>query len=348
MPELRRDPIVDRWVIIAENRANRPGALSALSGSDQNNTCGADACPFCPGNEAETPPEVFALRYDSTKPNSPNWRVRVVPNKYPALVTETTAPDDRKTHVSHSASATPRFASVPAFGVHEVIIDTPRHVTTVGELTHQEFTDSLAAIRARLLALRDEPDLKHALVFKNVGRAAGATREHLHSQLMATNLVSPLVAEELRGAATFFKEHRQCVFCRMIDDERNVGERIVCESAGFVALCPYASRFPYEMWILPKQHASHFESIGAVDLADLASLARSAIARIEPLSQPPAYNLVFHTTPFDSVAIEHYHWHMEVFPRLTIAAGFEWGSGCAVNPVSPEAAARALRAFGNH
>jgi UDPglucose--hexose-1-phosphate uridylyltransferase len=129
----------------------------------------------------------------------------------------------------------------------------------------------------------------------------------------------------------------------MIDDERRLGLRTVCESASFVAFCPFASRFPYEMWILPTSHASHFESIGSANLADLANLARGAIARIETLCRPPAYNLVIHTSPFDSISLEHYHWHMEVFPRLTIAAGFEWGSGCAVNPVSPEGAAGVLR-----
>jgi UDPglucose--hexose-1-phosphate uridylyltransferase len=287
---------------------------------------------------------VFALRDDDTEPNSPGWHVRAVPNKYPALSREPVAPNDRATDIQPIVN--PLFLSAPAIGVHEVIIDTPRHVAAVGELTDEEFAASLTAIRARLLALRDKPDLKHALVFKNVGRAAGATREHLHSQLMAANLVPPLVAEELRGAARYFQDHGQCVFCRLIDEERDLGERIVCESAAFVALCPYASRFPYEMWLLPKQHASHFEWIEADDLADLASFARRAIARIESLSQPPAYNLVIHTSPFDSLAIEHYHWHMEVFPRLTIAAGFEWGSGCAVNPVSPEAAAGVLREFG--
>ena len=348
MPELRRDPIVDRWVIIAENRASRPGALSAHQGSDSSDTTvrDADTCPFCPGNESETPSEVFALRDAGAEPNSPGWRVRVVPNKYPALLREPVTRNDPTTGLHLASSATRLFDSVPAVGVHEVIIDTPRHITTVGELNDQEFADSLAAIRARLVGLREQLDVKHALVFKNVGRAAGATREHLHSQLMASDLVPPLVAEEMRGAADFFRENGQCVFCGMIDHELRSGERIVCESAEFVALCPYASRFAYEMWILPKRHASHFELTSADDLADLASLARRAIAKTESLSQPPAYNLVIHTSPFDSVAIEHYHWHMEVFPRLTIAAGFEWGSGCAVNPVSPEAAAGVLREFG--
>jgi UDPglucose--hexose-1-phosphate uridylyltransferase len=347
MPELRRDPIVDRWVIIAENRATRPGAL--LDATDPRGVppiAGFEMCPFCPGNEAETPPEVFALRTHSNNLNSPGWRVRVVPNKYPALVRETASPPDRGTYVPRSPSAESLFAAAPAFGVHEVIIDTPRHVTTVGQLTDEEFADSFAAIRARLEALRREPDLKHALVFKNVGRPAGATREHLHSQLMAGNLVPPLVTEELRGAARFYDQHRQCVFCRMIDDERNARERIVGESGAFVAFCPFASRFAYEMWILPKEHGASFGSINDGDLADLASFARRAIAKIESLSRLPAYNLVIHTTPFDSLAIEHYHWHMEIFPRLTIAAGFEWGSGCAVNPVSPEAAARVLRMSG--
>ena len=160
---------------------------------------------------------------------------------------------------------------------------------------------------------------------------------------MAGELIPPLVEEEIRGSRRFFDEHGQCVFCRMIEEELTLGLRIVCESASFVVVCPYASRFPYEMCILPKLHASHFESHGDEDLTDLAKLTRCAIAKIERLFQPVAYNLVLHNSPFDGAAIEHYHWHIEVLPHLTIPAGFEWGSGCAVNPVSPESAAAVLR-----
>jgi UDPglucose--hexose-1-phosphate uridylyltransferase len=344
MPELRHDPIVDRWVIIAQDRAQRPGALVGAPSTLSAAAAGvSEVCPFCPGNEAETPPEVFAVRNDGDQANSPHWRVRVVPNKYPALVRKTRDNGDRRVPLSGDFGARRLFDSEPGFGVHEVIVDTPRHVTRVGALTDDELADSLLAIRARLWALREERDLKHALVFKNVGHAAGATREHIHSQLMASQLIPPLVAGELRGAERFFRKNRECVFCRMIADERELGVRIVGESAAFVALCPFASRFPYEMWILPQAHSSDFDSTGSVDLADLASLARSTIARIETLSSPLAYNLVIHTSPFDSLAVEHYHWHMEVFPRLTVAAGFEWGSGCAVNPISPEDAAGVLR-----
>jgi UDPglucose--hexose-1-phosphate uridylyltransferase len=347
MPELRRDPILDRWVIIAENRGERPGAFAAGSSFELPSFSSATSaradvegvCPFCPGNERETPPSTFELRDDAGQPNLPGWRVRIVPNKYPALIDNEVA----SSHSSLRPAEPSLFVSAPAAGVHEVIIDTPRHITKVGELTDAELTDSLAAIRSRFQSLRRRTDLMHALVFRNVGRAAGATREHVHSQLMATKDIPSLVRAELAGAKQFFDEHRQCVFCRMIAEERVLANRLVCESAKFVGLCPYASRFPYEIWILPKRHASHFEQIAVEDLADLASLARALIVKIERLSQPAAYNLIFHTSPFDSLAIEHYHWHIEIIPRLTIPAGFEWGSGWAVNPVSPETAARVLQ-----
>jgi UDPglucose--hexose-1-phosphate uridylyltransferase len=347
MPELRRDPIIDRWVIIAENRGARPGAFAAAMSfelplphsASSANANEADTCPFCPGNERETPPSTFEFRDDAGRPDVAGWRVRIVPNKYPALV------DKEVAELSRGSEFSPRslFASAAAAGVHEVIIDTPRHVATVGELTDAELSDSLLATRARLQSLRLRTDLAHALVFRNVGHAAGATREHIHSQLMATQRVASLVRAELEGAKQFFEEHRQCVFCRMIAEERALANRIVCESAEFIGLCPYASIFPYEIWILPKRHSSHFEQIAVEDLADLARLARGTIAKIERLSQPAAYNLIFHTSPFDSLAIEHYHWHIEIIPRLTIPAGFEWGSGWVVNPVSPETAAGVLR-----
>jgi UDPglucose--hexose-1-phosphate uridylyltransferase len=349
MPELRLDPILNRWVIIAENRAKRPGALvidptQSVPGMPGDSP---SVCPFCPSNERETPGEVYALRNAPGEPNTPGWSVRIVPNKYPALLPEADISVNRGTNVTGLLRTTPPFVSSPALGIHEVIIDTPRHVTTVGELTDAEFADSLAAVRRRLSALRSRPDLRHALVFKNVGRASGATREHMHSQLMATPRIAPLVEEELLGAESFFACHGQCVFCRMIDLEFAGGERIVCQSPRFVIVCPFASRFPYEICILPRHHSSHFESIVEEDLDELAKLARGAIAKIERLSRSVAYNLVLHSGPFDSLAIEHYHWHIEVLPRLTIPAGFEWGSGCAVNPVSPESAAAALRLDGD-
>jgi len=350
MPELRRDPILDRYVIIAENRAARPGAFAAgvdagwavptiAKSAEPLVGTAHPTCPFCPGNERETPHEVFSLRDTASEPDQPGWRVRVVPNKYPALESEMESRRHRGTDVPRS----PFFQASPATGVHEVIVDTPRHVTTVGELSDTEFSEVLSVVRSRLLALRQDPRLKYALVFKNVGRAGGASIEHLHAQLMATDRVPPLVADELRSASVFFNEFRQCLFCRMIETEREQGIRVVAESAAFIAFCPYASRFAYEMWILPKGHASHFESTAMEEIADLASFARRAIDTIERLSRPTAYNFFLHSSPFDSVAIEHYHWHIEVVPRLTITAGYEWGSGCAINPVSPETAAAALR-----
>jgi UDPglucose--hexose-1-phosphate uridylyltransferase len=347
MPELRRDPILNRYVIIAENRAARPGAeVGWAMTTDAESTAklvgtAHPTCPFCPGNEHETPDEILALRGDATQQNQPGWRVRVVPNKYPALERDVVPPPHRGTDGPQSLF----FQASPAVGAHEVIIDTPRHVTTVGALRDLEFAELLSVVQSRLLALREDPRLKHALVFKNVGRAGGASIEHVHTQLMATDFVPSLVVEELRSARAFFAEHRQCLFCRMIAAEREQGVRVVAESAGYLAICPYASRFAYELWILPKRHASHFESIPAADVSDLASFTRHSIATIEQLSQPTAYNFFLHSNPFDSVAIEHYHWHIEVVPRLTIAAGYEWGSGCAINPVSPEAAAAVLRAL---
>ncbi|HJS06700.1 MAG TPA: galactose-1-phosphate uridylyltransferase [Pirellulales bacterium] len=349
MPELRRDPIIDRWVIIAENRGKRPGAFAAGTSIELPLATTApsahadeeEVCPFCPGNERETPPATFESRDDAGQPDAAGWRVRIVPNKYPALIDQEVAESLRDPDFSPPPQSL--FASAPAAGVHEVIIDTPRHVTTVGELTDAELSESLLAIRARLQSLRRRTDLAHALVFRNVGRAAGATRSHIHSQLMATQSVASLIRAELEGAKQFFDEHRQCVFCRMIAEECTLAQRVVGDSAEFIGLCPYASRFPYETWILPKRHASHFEQIAVEDLDDLVRLARGTIARIERLSQPAAYNLIFHTSPFDSLATEHYHWHIEIIPRLTIPAGFEWGSGWAVNPVSPETAAGVLR-----
>jgi UDPglucose--hexose-1-phosphate uridylyltransferase len=302
-----------------------------------------DVCPFCPGHESETPPATLVLPDGVHPPGDAGWRVRIVPNKYPALIDEAAL---AATPRGSGQSTEPLHFAMPAAGIHEVIIDTPRHITTLGELTDAELVDSLAATRLRLRAICSSTHLAHALVFRNVGRAAGATREHIHSQLMVTREVGSLARAELEAAKRYFDEHRQCVFCRLIDEERAHGKRLICESAAFIGLCPFASRFPYETWILPRRHASHFEQLDVEDLDDLAKLTRGIVAKIERLSHSPAYNLIFHTSPFDSLSIEHYHWHIEIIPRLTIPAGFEWGSGWAVNPVSPETAAGVLRATG--
>ncbi len=211
MPELRKDPIVGRWVIVSEGRADRPSDFEHLP------TKRADAfCPFCEGHEDSSPPEIWARRQPGSQPGGPGWRVRVVPNKYPALD-------------CHSAAAAcgGLFESQPGWGTHEVIVESPRHLTSTSELTVEQLAEVLLAYRERVAALRSDPRLRYVMVFKNVGPAAGASLEHTHSQLIGLPIVPINVAEEMAGSLAFHQRHGDCVYCRLIAEERAAGLRMV-------------------------------------------------------------------------------------------------------------------------
>jgi UDPglucose--hexose-1-phosphate uridylyltransferase len=318
MPELRQDPILGHWVVVAEERAKRPNQFASVL-----STPSPTSCPFCVGHEDETPPPILSL------PNEIDWRVRVVSNKYPALeMTATTATSPAQ----------------PGFGAHEVIIESADHITRTAELSIDQLTDVLTVYRDRLAERKMDSRLAYGLIFKNVGPAAGASIEHLHSQLLATPMVPDVVQRELDGAERFFAQHDRCVFCDLLERETDDAVRVVETTERFAAICPYAGRFPYETWIVPYKHASHYEeSVTDEDLQQLAGLLRNVSIRLDHVLNQPDCNYVLHTAPFDTNALAHYHWHIEIIPRVTTIAGFELGSGYFVNSTSPEHAAADLR-----
>jgi UDPglucose--hexose-1-phosphate uridylyltransferase len=330
MPELRQDPIGGRWVIFSPARSARPHdlepALPRHTGT---------VCPFCEGHEKLSSAEVYALRPGGSQANQPGWQVRVVPNRYPALEVDSGEID--------SSVGEPGYAIQPGWGIHEVIVESPRHLTTTTELSAAELTGVLAVYRQRLASLAAIERVRYGLVFKNVGLAAGASLEHLHSQLLGTPIVPSTVVEELTGAEQYFERHGECVWCRMVDDALTGGRRVVAEEGPFVALCPFAARFSWETWILPRQHASHFHGIEESSLAQLAQITRRVLRAMERVIPRLAYNYIIHSAPFDTHSLDHYHWHMEIIPRVASIAGFEWGTGYFINPVLPEEAAESLR-----
>jgi UDPglucose--hexose-1-phosphate uridylyltransferase len=349
MSELRKDPIVGRWVVIAANRADRPGAFITSRPPPQNGVC-----PFCAGSEALTPGELFACRDPGTQPDGPGWRVRVVPNKFPALQSlvvpalagSAEAGAGRQPAKAGTTNATGTrslYQSRPAIGAHEVVIESPRHLISTSDLSDSEAAEVFLAYRERLADLRRDPRMVQPIVFKNVGEAAGSSIQHTHSQLMVLPLVPTTVAEELVAANEFHRTHRRCIFCEILEQEVASGERTVLDTDGFVCFCPYASRYPYETWVLPKAHASHFDKCGGAELSELARVMRRVITKIEALLDRPAYNYLVHTAPFDTSDLEHYHWHIEIAPVLARTAGFELGSGYFINPIPPERAAETLR-----
>ena len=324
MPEFRKDPTVDRWVIIATERAKRPVHREASDTA---------LCPFCAGNESLTPPEVLVFRDQSDPSGLPNWTVRVVPNKYPALV-----PDG-----SRLETTSENYEARIGTGAHEVIIESPHHVTDVTLLSESQFGAVLRAYRSRIMELRTDKRFRYILIYKNQGTEAGATLEHVHSQLIAMPMIPKLILEEIETAKNYYQANRRCVFCDVIRQE-TAGERFVSENARYLVICPFAPRFPYETWILPKQHASLFERSTQQDDVDLARILRETLIRLNRSLGSPAFNYFIHSNALDQGENNTYHWHIEIIPKLIQVGGFEWGSGSYINTVTPEQSARSLRA----
>ncbi|HEX5607305.1 MAG TPA: DUF4921 family protein, partial [Candidatus Binatia bacterium] len=289
--------------------------------------------PFCEGNESMTPPEIYAQREARNDADTPGWRVRTVPNKYPAL----------EDYGRWSEADSSIDGTSPGVGVHEVIIETPRHIVNIGALDENQFVDFLRAYQARLGALRNDRRWRCLLIYKNQGEAAGATLEHVHSQLIALPFVPREVRDELTGVLRHYRSTGACFYCAMSRTESASGNRLVALTERFVALCPFAPRFPYETWILPKHHSATFEGSSDEEILDLARALRNVIIKLNGALGNPAFNYFIHSLPPQESAEHQYHWHIEILPQVAKAAGLEWGSGIHLNSVSPEDAARLLR-----
>lgn len=327
-PEFRRDPLTGRWVIVAPGRSGRPQDFDTTIRRVRQGPC-----PFCEGNEAETTPEVLARRRLGSTPNGPGWRVRVVSNKYPAVGQTEAVPENGSSW---------RSDSFPGLGIHEVIIETPRHVARMTELTQVELVEFLEVCRERLGQLAREPYVEYALIFKNVGPTAGASLEHSHSQLLAVPIVPPAVNSELEAARRHLRENGGCYYCQLLERETGEGRRIVFRRSGYTVFCPFASRFAYETWILPDAHTERFEESSPEALRQLATVLRETILRIETQLGQPGYNILFQSAPFRR-KVPYFHWRVEILPSVSRPAGFEWGTGIHINPVFPEEAAELLR-----
>jgi UDPglucose--hexose-1-phosphate uridylyltransferase len=331
LPEFRKDPVTGRWVIIATDRGRRPADFSRQQVFPK----GDQFCPFCPGNEQKTPPEVLAYR-QSGGPNEPGWTLRVVPNKFPALRVE--GDFDRQ--------GDGLYDKMNGIGAHEVIIEAPEHEVTLGEMPEKRAEDIFWAIRDRFLDLKKDRRMRYILAFKNHGEAAGATLEHSHSQLIALPVVPRRVQEELEGAKRYHDLKERCIFCDILRQELSTGSRVVLETEQFLAICPYAARFPFEIWVLPRRHSSHFEDSDVPTFHNLGWVMPVLVREIDKVLERPAYNVMIHTAPLQESALPYYHWHMELIPKLTKVAGFEWGTGFYINPTPPEESAKFLRDAG--
>ena len=332
MPELRRDPVVGSWVIVATDRARRPSDYRI----EHTAPIGGGVCPFCSGNEERTPREVHACRpHDgpAARSGAPGWKTRVFPNKFPALMVEGDL--DR--------SGDGIYDRMNGIGAHEVIVETPDHGRQLHDLDEAELGLVIDAWRARVIDLRKDIRFRYVLVFKNHGAAAGVSIEHTHSQLIALPTVPKHVADELLGAAEHYSHKERCIYCDIVRQELTQRARLIHENQDFIVLAPWASRFPFETWILPRRHRSSFEETPAAELHQLANALRTALRKLQRALDDPPYNFVVHTAPLRQGEMAHYHWHIEIVPTLTRPAGFEMGSGYYINPTPPEEAARFLR-----
>jgi UDPglucose--hexose-1-phosphate uridylyltransferase len=330
MAELRRDPIGGRWVIVDTDHPSRPEDFELEPRIFKS----GGICPFCYGNEAQTPPEIEAIRDRSTGPNTPGWQVRVVPNKFPALQIEGDL--DRR--------GVGMYDLTNGIGAHEVLIETPYHNKDLCDLLNEELENIIAMICRRALDLIKDKRFKYIMVFKNFGAAAGASLEHPHTQIIALPMVPKNVAEEIRGAQNYFEYRERCIFCDILRQEVQEKERIILENKHFLSFCPFVSRFPFEIWIIPKKHSSYFCHMPAEEIPYLAAILKDAILKFKKLFPSLEYNFIIHSSPINGDAgIESYHWHLEFMPKLTRVAGFEWGSGFYNVPTPPEMAAQLLR-----
>ncbi len=337
MPELRRDPIIGRWVIIATERAKRPKDFAPV-----HEELPEGECPFCEGAESQTPSEIFAIRSKDTPSNAAGWDVRVVPSISPVL-----------TIAQGSRRGKGMYDMMDGIGAHEIIIETPRHIANIADLEAEQIAKVMEAYADRMLDLEKDHRFKYVLIFKNYGRDAGGGRvKHARSQLIATPVTPKRVKEELAGAKRYYDYKERCIFCDIIAQELENKQRLVTSLDGFIAFTPFASRFPFEICITSQEHSCDFSSLNKKDFSNLARILKIVLSKIKNALGDPHYNFIFHTAPFRGAKAKagywktvdyDYHWHIEIIPRLTRIAGFEWGTGFYINPTPPEEAAKYLR-----
>jgi UDPglucose--hexose-1-phosphate uridylyltransferase len=330
MSELRRDPTTDRLVIIAPERGRRPRQDPPKS---ENLTARASSfdptCPFCPGNESQLP----AIIAELASPQTPGWRTRVVPNKFPAV----------RQDVANNKYKTTLYQTAAGRGHHEVVIESPLHDHDLTTMSEQQVRDVLATYRSRYDALRADGAVASVIVFRNRGKTAGASLPHPHAQLIALNTITPLARARQAAMVTYYRKERRCVLCDIIDYERDNGSRVVSENEAFLTIVPFAARAPCEMWLLPKQHWADFGDLPDNDVELLAIALRRALARLRTALDDPPYDYVIDTAAKGASETPALHWCLRIMPRVTVAGGFELGSGLPINPSLPEEDAAVLR-----
>ncbi len=340
MSELRQNPITKAWVIIAPERSKRPDQFrhhrvqGKITKQDMEERA---TCPFCPGKEESCGEAVLTYyQQGSGKGAQPKWSLRVVPNKFPALV------EGKET--SRITEGTGNFfIKMNGVGYHEVVIEHPEHLQTIATMPVEAVEGIISSYIERYRVLINRPNVELITIFRNNGPRAGTSLRHPHSQIIASPIIPIHIRHVIEEALRYYDTMGKCIYCNMIEQEKSLGKRIISETEHFIALAPFFSRGPFETWILPKKHRASFAKISNIEKKDLAGALTDIISRLYKGLGDPDYNYMIHSTPYQEDPADYYHWHFQILPKLYEVAGFELGSSIYLNTTSPEENARYLK-----
>ena len=328
MHELRKDPLLGRWVAVM-SESKHPSHYDIF-----HENSGETSCVLCLGREKETPPEITAISEGG------KWLVRVIPNLSPVFQVEGEL----------GRKGLGMYDRMNSIGANEIVIESPEHSRQPEEMGTEQMLRIIKVYRNRVADLEKDARLRYILIFKDSGKGAGAVYTHPHSEVVATPVIPKGIKEELDGAKEYYAYKERCVFCDMMREELRLGERVIFETSDFIAFSPFAPRFPFEFWILPKRHTCAFQEIRDNEMENLGLVLTIMIKKMKKTLNNPPYNYVVHTVPNRVPRRDHwhtlgedFHWHIEVIPRLLRRSGFEWGSGFYILNTSPEDTARYLR-----
>jgi UDPglucose--hexose-1-phosphate uridylyltransferase len=333
--ELRKDPLLRRWIAVL----NEPKSPSDYSASPSEKEAG-DSCSFCAGREAETGREIMSVPRSNSSGKASGWWTRVIPNFHPIFQVEGDL----------GRRGEGMYDRMSNIGANEIIVESPDHSVPPEDLGLEQMARVLMTYRERMNDLEKDPRLRYTLIYKNSGKEAGGTFSHPVSHLASTPVIPKRVKEELDGAKEYYDYKERCIFCDIVREELRVGSRMITETRHFVNFCPYASKFPFESWVVPKRHRCAYQDIAAEEIEDLAMILSSSLKKLRSAFNSLSFNYFIHSAPNRIPRKDHwhtlgedFHWHLEIMPRLLKTSGFEWGSGFYILPTSPEDAAKYLR-----
>jgi UDPglucose--hexose-1-phosphate uridylyltransferase len=328
MADLRKEPVTRTWVVVTTDHPKGPSDYLPFKPPYQPQEA-EGLCPFCPGHEEMTPRETFMLSGEGG-----GWAVRVIPNKFPFF------------HIEGEFDRRPEgmYDVMEAIGAHEIVVETPGHKQNFASMDTQQIEKILRAYRERLKDLEKDRRFQQFLILKNY---PGLFNRHPHSHIIAMPVIPRRIDEEIYGTLDYYQRKERCIFCDIIKEEILMKKRVILETVHFLVFSPFASRYPFETWIVPKKHAPDFHHIHEEGIEDLSVAIQSLFLRFHKLLSDPPYSLALHTSPVQSrFHRSEYHWHIETRLRIGLREGFEWGTGFFVNPTPPEDAAAFLREMG--